>query len=47
MSYHIGTDVEGDPEAGGGPPSHDGEGTDFSCEKGKHRMHNPSIYFTL
>jgi hypothetical protein len=42
MSYHIWTNVEGEPEAAGGPPSHGG-GTDFSCEKGKHRLHNPCI----
>jgi hypothetical protein len=46
MSYHIGTNAKGEPEAAGGPPSHGGEGTDFSYEKGKHRLHNPRISFT-
>jgi hypothetical protein len=46
MSYRIGTNAEGEPEAAGGPPSHGGEDTDFSCERGKHRLNNPCIGFT-
>jgi hypothetical protein len=47
MSCHIRPNTELEQGAAGGQPSQSFEGTNRFPEQGKHRMHNPSIGFTL
>jgi hypothetical protein len=47
MSCRIGPNAEVGQGATGGQPSQSFEKTNPFPEQGKHRMHNPSISFTL
>jgi hypothetical protein len=47
MSYRIGPNTELEQGAIGGQPLPSFEETKSFPEQGKHRMHNPSIDFTL
>jgi hypothetical protein len=47
MSCHIGPNTELEQGAAGGQPSPSFEEANPFPEQGKHRMHNPSISFTL
>jgi hypothetical protein len=47
MSCRIGPNVEVEQGAVGGQPSQSFEEANPFLEQGKHRMHNPSICFTL
>jgi hypothetical protein len=47
MSCRIGPNVEVEQGTAGGQPSQSFEETKSFPEQGKHRMHNPSIGFTL
>jgi hypothetical protein len=47
MSWRIGRNTEIEEGAIGGQPSRSFEEANSFPEQGKHRMHNPSVGFTL